>query len=367
MQVHQILDRWLGQHILDHPRPDAFALAPRFNDTAYIADALIVQFDACNGYNLVAMHSCPVLAARNAVRWGFGGFQQGFDGIISGCPGLDPAQVLVCSRHDNYVIRHILTITNRCRSFAIIKGMDVPPDQPVDGQESKPDSATPPPRPPATIAIVGVALAFLLPPVGALISIVAWRQAKKQAQRTALAVAGTVIGIAFTLPIIGVVWLLVSLGWLKGNQAQKEFKPIGAAIQQAGGHKICDNGDTGYGIDNNVPWYEAYYSIPDSDNLTSTVKNIAAEQGYKLSTDNQGVKQLQDSSDTALSGDERFNPGSDYLTAKKNHRTLSATVNRHTSLSLHCSSGQYGRQQSTGNDAIIDFDLRLPPTNQPAD
>jgi hypothetical protein len=69
----------------------------------------------------------------------------------------------------------------------------------------------------------------------------------------------------------------------KPNQAQVDFKPIAAKMLALNAHQICDRGDNGHGIDNTIPWYTAYYSVPGDSKLDGQIANVATGNGYKLS------------------------------------------------------------------------------------
>jgi hypothetical protein len=230
------------------------------------------------------------------------------------------------------------------------------------------------PGPPATdtlspkswLGIAGLVLAILTPPIGLIVSIIAWRQIKKKSLRgKKLAIFGTIWGLIFSLPFLFLLWLFIIFGGFKSNGAQGAAKPFLVKVEQLGGKKICDNGDSGYGIDNNQPWYEVYYQIPDSPGLTDEIKGIANQEGYHLVKDSTAISQLQSQSDTALPGDDQFSSQADYLTGHNGNKILTVAINRQTSVALNCKSGQYGRKQATGNDAaILDINFQLPATNQ---
>lgn len=224
-------------------------------------------------------------------------------------------------------------------------------------------------KPVPVIAIVGFLLSIFMAPVGFITSIVAWRKIHKFSLGGKwLAIAGVAIGALFSLPLLFFVWLFIVLGAWHGNQAQKDFKPIAKQIVSLGGAKLCDNGDGGYGLDNTIPWYQVYYIVPDTTDLTNKVKSIANQQGYQLNSDTSFINQLkglpdEDGSYSGLYGDEQFNPKSDYLIGQNSNKSLSVTVNRQTSVALYCGT-DYGKKQSTGSNAILDFKLMLPDTGQ---
>lgn len=247
------------------------------------------------------------------------------------------------------------------------------PDQPIS---SPPDAVPPvsnPSRPP--IVIIGFILAFIVPLAGLVVSIIARRRViNKSLPGRGLAVAGIVIGGVFTL--ISAAFLIISLlaiaalgGFHTGNDAESASKPIVSQIDKIGGKKICSNGDGGHGIDNTTPWYDVYYTVPDSAQLTGEVKHIASGAGYTLSVDHATINQLHGLPDskgvvTEPYGGEKYNPKSDYLMGKNGNKQLSVTINRQTAVALYCGGGQYGRKQTADNGiAIIDLSFTIPDTN----
>jgi hypothetical protein len=218
------------------------------------------------------------------------------------------------------------------------------------------------------LAIAGLVLAFLLPPVGCILSVVAlvrirrWKLGGK-----GLAIAGTLIGALLMVPGVLLALVFFALGGARANQAEVDFKPIDKQLIELGATKICTNGDNGWGIDNATPWYDIYYQAPDTAGLTDKVSAIATDNGYTLSTNQDFVNQLKGVPDangdvSAPYGNEQFNPKSDYLKGSKGPNTLTLTINRQASVALYCNSDsiKYGEKRDTGSDAILTFSLTLP-------
>lgn len=234
----------------------------------------------------------------------------------------------------------------------------------MNNKQTSPIARTP------NIVIVGFVLAILLPPIGFVISILAWRKTARQTQKgKPLAILGTLLGFALSIPVLFFIWLLFALGGGfhgHGNDAESASKPLVSQIKQLGGNKICDNGDSGYGIDNTQPWYQVYYQIPDNTNLTKEIKDAAMQDGYQLQENTAFINQLKGLPDANVGisepyGGEQFNPHSDYLTGKNDTKTLTITINRQASVALYCDVSGYGRKQQTGNStAILNIYLGLP-------
>jgi Domain of unknown function (DUF4190) len=232
----------------------------------------------------------------------------------------------------------------------------------------QPQPETPPKKdlPNSRLSVAGLILAVLCPPVGLVVSVLALREIKKNYLRgRGRAIFGVIWGAIFTVPFLLLAWLFIALGGWKGNEAKKAAQPFIAQVQKAGGKKICDNGDSGDGIDNTQPWYEVYYELPNSPSLTSDVKAYAASIGYPLAQDTASINQLKGIPDkngvtTEPDGGATFNPSADYLISNRNGSSLAITINRKTSVALYCGVGDYGAKRSTGNNAILDIHFTSP-------
>lgn len=168
------------------------------------------------------------------------------------------------------------------------------------------------------------------------------RPPKSVKQRIGIGIAIILGGI---LSVIGGgILLLVVLGLylgggLHGNQAQKSMKPIQSQLAQLDAHKLCDNGDNGYGLDNTRPWHIAYYSAPDSSNLTTQITRISSEAGYRLLSDNQYISELKAGDAIYYSDGERYSARNDYLTGTNpnNGSRMDVKIIRDGNMRIACS------------------------------
>jgi hypothetical protein len=221
------------------------------------------------------------------------------------------------------------------------------------------------------LILAGIILAILLPPIGLVVSIFALRKIKRNhLPGKGQAIFGIVWGALFTLPFLLLALLFVSFGGLRGNRAKNDAQPFVAQIQKAGGKELCNNGDSGYGIDNTQPWYEVYYEIPSNPQLTAQIKADATQFGYTLTSNTGLINQLKGIPDkngdiVEPFGRATFNPKADYLISHKDGKIVSVTINRETSLPLYCGGRNYGNKKATGNsNAILDVYFRLTDRNQ---
>jgi hypothetical protein len=240
----------------------------------------------------------------------------------------------------------------------------ITPEQPQPASPIEPIAAK------SRLSLVGVILAVVCPPLGLTISIIALAEIEKNHLRgRAWAIFGVIWGIIFTVPLAFILFLVIAGGGLRRNDAEKYVQPFITQIQEAGGRKLCENGDTGFGPDNTQPWYEAYYEIPNSAHLTYTVTTDAAQAGYPLHANTRLANQLKGVPDKNGSLSQpysgaTFNPKADYLIGGRNGRSLTITINRDASVPLYCNSGSYGKKQPTGgSNAILDIFFELPDRN----
>lgn len=172
----------------------------------------------------------------------------------------------------------------------------------------------------------------------------------RSAWRRPLIVASIVVGsvLALGIGIVTVIAVLTAVGMVHpfaSNAADAELKPFDATLEEAGGTKLCSNGDGGYGWDNRVPWSTTYYLVPDAGGISDDLRRTAAGRGYALTP-------------TAPSGlpeptpDEAFGSG----------ERLQISVYRNADVPLYCSDvGSYGDTHHVGgNDAIVEVDITLP-------
>lgn len=186
--------------------------------------------------------------------------------------------------------------------------------------------------------VIGLVLAIALPPVGAVVSIVALVvKIRSGTQGKALAIVGAVWGVIFSLPFLFFLWLYMILGGWKGNDAQKEIQPFLAQIQKAGGEELCDAGDSGIGLDNSRPWYQVYYAMPASPQLASKIKAGADQAGFSLTID-----------------------GDNHLYGGKDGRILTVNIGKEGG-QMQCAIVRQGNEkQITKDDVVVDIEYTLP-------
>jgi hypothetical protein len=76
----------------------------------------------------------------------------------------------------------------------------------------------------------------------------------------------------------GVTLLLAACG-SPANPAEKVADTIVAALAPVHPKVVCDNGDAGTGIDNDLPWFTAYLVMDRTPDLDRTVTDAAGTAG----------------------------------------------------------------------------------------
>jgi hypothetical protein len=225
--------------------------------------------------------------------------------------------------------------------------------------QERPSEPAPPTQPlsqktPA-IVYIGLVLAFVVPLVGLIISIIALRKVSKAPiGGKGLAVAGTVIsGILVTLSLLFAVFLFFVFGFATlSNGAEKAAEPITTGItQQLNGKKICTGGDSGGGLDNTTPWYQAYYEIPNASNASNQIKDIVAQAGYQ---------QVSPRSDVG-------NYASESMTGHNGGNTLSVDIVKQSPAGVplfNCRGADSESRPVPTGGAIVSVNMQLPDRNK---
>lgn len=225
----------------------------------------------------------------------------------------------------------------------------------------------------STLSIIGFVFAFLLPPIGATIAIIAIVKSNKDRYNNKnLAIVGTAIGIFLSIPFVIFISILMLLNppssWFAGNYAQKKFQPLDAELIQLGASKICDFGSNGRGNEGGevTPYYGVYYSIDDLPELTNKIKIITEKHGFILSDDyfikndrrtiaNKQQEYLSKFNSKESNSDKLFSESSDYL--KSDNSNMSVIISRNSGVSLECPKKYRTVVNASGSRAILAFKL----------
>lgn len=234
----------------------------------------------------------------------------------------------------------------------------MPANQPKQSPQSQ--------NPTDILAIISIILAFLAPPIGLIISLIAlYRISVYKHGGRVLAIIALIISLLLTVVIalaIFVFGALISIlgqsiqGLQKPNQAKVEMQPMIADLVRHSGQIICDNGDNGYGIDNGMPWYDIYLTANDSG-LEAALITSSSNQGYHLHADTQRTNTTNSATDQSNERDAQYTS----LTDTTGGKNLEITIVRNGPMTLHCSGDNWNKQQSAnGTQDMVELKLLLP-------
>jgi hypothetical protein len=183
--------------------------------------------------------------------------------------------------------------------------------------------------------------------------------------KTGLIVLAALAAGAIVLVVAALFVLAGAFGFFRNNPAKKAMAPITRSLAAVHPSRICDNGDSGHGVDNNQPWYTDYLSVDASPTLDATMTAAAHTAGFSLVRDQQLIEELRGNAGDTRAGREEFNPSASYFTANIGGKTLSAKIIRSGEVARYCGVKHYGRPMSPGGDkAIVVLTLSLPPVNR---
>lgn len=143
--------------------------------------------------------------------------------------------------------------------------------------------------------------------------------------------------------------VVVTVGnWLhlfSSNPADAKIKPFELALEREGGHKLCGNGDAGFGPDNLIPWSSAYYLVPRAGSISEVLKKAAATEGYTLTP-------MVFEDDRLPKPDEALRAGN----------RVGISIYRDADVPLYCDDvAHYGETRHVdGDDVIVEVNIELP-------
>jgi hypothetical protein len=114
--------------------------------------------------------------------------------------------------------------------------------------------------------------AALIATIIALVNVIRRRSNRRVRLALWLAVPGAVLGTAALVTVFVIIGN--ALGLWAGNAAETAARPAVDAYTNSGATVICENGDGGFGPDNQIPWFDAYLDVPAS--LATTDRATAA-------------------------------------------------------------------------------------------
>jgi hypothetical protein len=115
------------------------------------------------------------------------------------------------------------------------------------------------------------------------------------------------VGVPALAIAVGVTPLLAACGSAE-NQAKPVVDTIVAALAPVHPRVVCDNGDAGTGIDNDVPWFTLYLVLDRTPDLDQTVMDAAGKTGFRLEPDLTRARSAARAAASYSAGTSRLGP-----------------------------------------------------------
>jgi hypothetical protein len=153
------------------------------------------------------------------------------------------------------------------------------------------------------------------------------------------------------------------------NPAEEVAATIVAGLVSVHPEPICDNGDAGVGIDNDVPWYTVYIFLDQTPDLDQFVIVASGKAGFQLEIDQElvdaykrGIVNRRHAGDPTGVPGVRFDPTTSFLVAIAADRQVRATLIRRGEIGTDCRGvEQWGKSATVRpGRAILRLDVTLP-------
>lgn len=92
-----------------------------------------------------------------------------------------------------------------------------------------------------------------------------------------------VVGLAVLFVVLVWLALMLAAGGFRHNEAKRQLRPVLRRVSELPARFVCGSGDSATGIDNHLPWYDAFYVAEPTD-LTAKLADIARSFGFEAAT-----------------------------------------------------------------------------------
>jgi hypothetical protein len=174
------------------------------------------------------------------------------------------------------------------------------------------------------------------------------------------------------LAITATVALSVAACGSPANPAERVAATILAVLAPVHPRVVCDNGDGGTGIDNDVPWFTVYLVVDRTPDLDRTVTDAAAKAGLRLEPDLTRTTRAAQAAASHSAGSPRRGPdapvlepvpavpSTSFLAADGSGRKLDVAVARTGQMSTRCrKTDQSGATPVEPGKAAMIIDVEL--------
>jgi hypothetical protein len=157
------------------------------------------------------------------------------------------------------------------------------------------------------------------------------------------------------------------------NPAERAARTLVAALASVHPTEVCDNGDAGVGIDNDIPWSIVYLVVDLVPDLDQRMVDAAAKVGWHLEPDSTRARRAVEAAASYAAGTPRRGPdatvlepvpavpSTSFLAATANGRMLKVAVARTGEMSTRCRMReQSGATPVKPGSAAVIIDVELP-------
>lgn len=244
-------------------------------------------------------------------------------------------------------------------------------NQPSDNAHKKTHTLT-------KLTIISLLLAFLLAPIGLILSVAALVKASNWPNRAA-AVIGVIIGgllswfLYFAIPIV--IWLAGIQ--ISPNPTVDQTKPIVSAIESFDAIKICEHSYNGHTYGPHGPYYAVYYRLKDdgsqkneldSNKLKDALDDASQEMGFgmlmpwKNASSESRLKSFEGSESASEFYEMTANVTYDDEGKVEGQDSLMVQLHRAGSVQVSCDGNKL--HETDSDEVIVFFELKQAPLKE---
>ncbi|MBN6039490.1 hypothetical protein [Amycolatopsis sp. 195334CR] len=154
-------------------------------------------------------------------------------------------------------------------------------------------------------------------------------------------------------------WLWPAPVLLLATGCANAAKPVTASVlDQLTPNIWCDNGDSGYGMDNDRPWHEVTFTLPLVPDPEPVLRDAAARVGFRLEPVDPNPYRVQNAFQ------DPGHPGLSKLAAHDGARELSVYFARTGVARITCQGGTSHPRNVPPGEVVVLLSVSMPSTLQ---